>query len=260
MNKAAANAHAIVHSQGGTRSGHPWDGDKHPRVPKGSGDPSGEFAPKGGSEAGCTTGCYNSPQDALHSLINGEKVNIQPGDVQRFLELAARYNGDPRHPPDLTDVHVNGMLIFGGDGLGIRRHDMPQVPKNYRDDFIANMQRHGVSITREMVNPLSLRPSQMEVNASKVGQMIQKYEADPHRPFPAVLIAKDGYILDGHHHWGTMAALAVDTSVKMPVVRLHVGHAKALQLMHEYDRQHNIQRLSISGDFAGSPDGWETTK
>src|SRR5215831_8379695 len=108
------------------------------------GSQGGEDKPQGGSgkfdktpRSGSTTRLddekeyLNSPKDALNSLVNGEKVYIAKEDVRSLIKLAARRKDDP----DLTDVHVDGLQIFGGNGLGIDRADMPQVPKEMRSQF-----------------------------------------------------------------------------------------------------------------------------
>lgn len=183
-----------------------------------------------------------SPKDAVESLLNGEQVNIAKEDVRDFIKKARKMGGDP----DLTDVHVEGHQIFGGNGLGIKRADMPQIPKELREDFLKDVRAAGVTIKDEMVSPLKLSPTQREISATNVGDKLKKYENDPKRSFPPLLVAQDSHVLDGHHHWGMMATVAVDhPEIKVPVHRLMTTPQKALALMHAFDKKHGIARKAI---------------
>lgn len=183
------------------------------------------------------------PKDALETLLAGGRVNIAKEDVLKFLKKAAKQDEDP----DLTDVHVEGMLIFGGNGLGIARKDMPQIPKDQRDQFIEETKEQGIEIRLEEVSPLSLFPTQREISARNVGEKIKKYQKDPSREFPSLLVSEDNYVLDGHHHWAMMAAYAIDApKIKVKVQRLMLSHAKALKVLRAYAKRHGIKSISVS--------------
>ena len=176
-----------------------------------------------------------SPKDALHSLLNGDTVNIDRSDVHEFLKRAAKQKEDP----DLTDVHVDGTLMFGGNGLGIKREDMPQIPKENREEYVNTLRQQGFEVKREDVDPLSLAPSQKEISARLAGEKLHKYEKDPERKFPPILISKDNRVLDGHHHWGMMAAVALDhPSARIPVYRIMQNARPALAQMKVYAKAH----------------------
>ena len=201
----------------------------------------GGSAPGGGG--GSAPSELSSAGDALHSLLNGEKVNIVKEDVRDFVEKARDQNEDP----DLTDVHVEGMLIFGGNGLGIARADMPQIPTEHRERFLEEVEAQGIKIKTENVSPLALAPTQKEISARLVGEKLEKYENDRDREFPPLLVAQDKHVLDGHHHWGAMATVAIDNpEVKVPIHRLMTTTKKALELMHAYDKKHGIMRKTLS--------------
>ena len=49
-------------------------------------------------------------------------------------------------------------------------------------------------------------------------------------------------ILDGHHHWGMMAAFALEfPDAKMPIFRLQIETKKALAAMYAYMKIHGIE-------------------
>lgn len=228
----------------------------------------------GGSGHGAEEHLY-SPKDAVQSLLNGEKVNIAREDILSFLKEAGKQQEDP----DLTDVHVDGMLIFGGNGLGVKRDDMPQVPKANREDFLHELAKQGVKTTREEISPLRLAPTQKEISARDVQEKLDKFKKDKHHDFPPLLVAKDNHVLDGHHHWGLMAALAAgDPSVKVPIIRIDQTPQEALDFMTSYDELHHIERkplirthriaatyreklaLLLEGTSEGAIKGWETRR
>lgn len=228
------------------RQGKLWDESKHPRNPAGS-SAGGEF-----------TATLHSPRDAMNSLLNGEKnVSIDRNDVRRFLEHAA----DQLEDPDLTDLQVEGMEIFGGNGLGIERDDMPQIPPEHRQKLIEFMESEGIKITEDKVDPLTLKPTQNKISARRVGEKLAKYEKGK-RKFPPVLVSKESRILDGHHHWGMMAAFALEfPDAKMPIFRIHTSTKRALTLMKTYMLAHGLKRATLSG--AEVDDGtmkWEALK
>ena len=132
-----------------------WQEEKHKRHPAGS-SRGGEFM-----------SVLHGPKDALDSLLNGEKdVSIDRNDVRRFLEHA----GEQHEDPDLTDLQVEGMEIFGGNGLGIQRDDMPQIPPEHRQRFLEYAEKEGFKITEEKVDPLSLKPTQNQISARRVAE------------------------------------------------------------------------------------------
>jgi hypothetical protein len=191
----------------------------------------------------------HSPKDALHSLLNGEGVNIAPEDVHEMLMEAADLPlGTDKNPdPDLTDVYVEGHLTFGGDGLGIDRIDMPQIPREHRDQMLKEAKEAGISITYTQQSPLALKPSQDKISARKVGEKLRDYEGGKKKDFPSLLVSNDGYILDGHHHWGIAAALALEHGgIKVPTTRLNAPVKKALAFLNGYVDKYKIPRAGIS--------------
>lgn len=197
--------------------------------------------PKGSAHGGEFTATLHGPKDALDSLLNGEKVSIAREDVRTFLDKTLEQAEDP----NLTHLQVEGMTIFGGNGLGIERGDMPQIPKEHRRQFLEEMEANGVKILEETVDPLTLKPTQKEIGARNVAEKLEKYEKKG-KAFPPLLVSRDGRILDGHHHWGMMAAFAVDVpEARVPIYRLMISTKKALALMHAYDKKHGIERKAL---------------
>lgn len=185
----------------------------------------------------------HNPADAVHSLLNNEDVDVDPHDVRGVLERAAKQGEDP----DLARLTVNGQAIFSKNNLGIRREEMPQVPKEMRTNFLAEAEEAGIGLTKEMVSPLDVFPTQSQISARRSGVMLGKYDKDPTRKFPPLLVSKSGHVLDGHHHWAMMASVALTSrGVRMPIYRLDMNTEDALKRMHDYDRRHGIKRESMT--------------
>jgi 2'-5' RNA ligase/GNAT superfamily N-acetyltransferase len=218
-----------------------WDEGKRRRQPSGTSH-GGEFA---------TT--LFAPSDAVKSVLNGEKVNIAREDVRAFLD-EARKVPEGLDPPNLTHVHVEGMRIFGGEGLGIARDEMPQIPRKHRAQFLQEMEEAGVKIVEESVDPLTLKPTQKEVSAKQVGEMLDRFDrGEDDRGFPPLLVSDEDRVLDGHHHWGTMAAFAVDVpEATVPIYRLMIGTEEALAYMHAYDKKYGIVRKAMGQKWDAS--------
>jgi HK97 family phage portal protein len=195
-------------------------------------DDHGRWTNGGGDDA---TDYLSTPSDAVESLANGEVTNIAPEDVRGLLERMATRTDHP----DLTDLHVDGMQIFGGNGLGIARADMPQIPQTHVDRFEQDLRDQGVRIQDARVSPLSLKPSQKEISAVKAAQMMAKFEKD--KKIKDIYVSKDNYVLDGHHRWAALAALSIEQSqLKMPIKRLMVDHTRALSLMLNFTEANDI--------------------
>jgi 2'-5' RNA ligase len=209
------------------RQGKLWDESKHPRHPGGSSQ-GGEFE--------------SAPRDALQSILNGERASIDPGDLRKFMEMAR----DQPEDPNLLHLHVDGFKVFDQTGLGIKREDMPQIPREHRENFLKEMKAAGVMVEKQWVDPLSLAPSQDEISARNAGEKLLKYETKD-KEFPPLLVSQEGRVLDGHHHWAMMAALAIDAPhVKVPIYRLNVHVRQALAMMKAYDRKYHIKPKSLT--------------
>ncbi len=188
----------------------------------------GGSAPKGDT-------FLSSAKDALDEVTAGRPATIAKEDLRAFLKVAAAKGGTP----DLVKLTLEGTPLFAG-GLNIARKDMPQISKEERPNLLAELKAKGIQIREEAVSPMSLLPIQKEINAARVGLMLEKLEAN-HKPMNQVLISSDSKVLDGHHKWATAVALQTENpNVKMNVIRIGVNHLHALDLLNAYTKAHGI--------------------
>jgi hypothetical protein len=177
------------------------------------------------------------------SILKGEQPTIEGENLTAFLSKVAM-RGDH---PDITELHIDGTPLFGKEGLGIARKDMPQVPSERREEFLADIARDkGVKVTTEDVDPRTLQPIQKEVSAARAGAIYRKFadkQAIPEKK--RILISADGYIVDGHHTWAASVGYAFDFDAKLPVYRLSVNAREALEISLEWTESQGIEGQAI---------------
>lgn len=195
-----------------------------------------------------------SASEAYDALNRGESPNVQPKEVRSFLAQAAA--GDTH--PDLTKLQVAGTMKFGGDGLGIKRADMPQLPGDRLPEFLAEMRGRGISVTEGKVDPASLKPIQSEVSSKKVGGMLNAMR-DGTLPGGAIVTTRDGYVLDGHHRWGAGTALSFERKgVLIDEVRIGMDAKPLLKEALSWTERAGIARRGITESLRESYDAaWE---
>jgi hypothetical protein len=171
------------------------------------------------------------------ALIEGQEIGITAKGVGKFLHTMAE-RGDN---PDITNLQVNGHTLFGGDGLGIKRKDMPQIPANRRAQFLADMADKGIETTLDKVEAGKLKPSQSEISATKTARLYEHFKADGIPTDKAILVSKDGFVVDGHHHWAAAAAMGLmGKNSTIPVIRMNVNIREALAASKQWATDNGI--------------------
>jgi hypothetical protein len=81
--------------------------------------------------------------------------------------------------PDLTELSVDGTLLFGDEGMGIARKDMPQIPGKQRARFLEEIEESdGITAEKEKVDPTTLKPIQKEISSARSGAIFNKFRED----------------------------------------------------------------------------------
>lgn len=91
--------------------------------------------------------------------------------------------------PELPIIHPNHSHYS--------RLVMPQITDEQHDAFLRHLRHQGIGHRTTHMSPNSLKPTQNEINLSKVLRMLET-GFDPER---TILVAMDHGILDGHHRW-----------------------------------------------------------
>jgi hypothetical protein len=212
-------------------------------------DPAnGEFASGSGGAGGADSitgkpGSNSYSNQIADSLVAGGSPSIDAKDVGKFLNTMAN-RGDN---PDITNLKVNGHTLFGGEGMGIKRSEMPQIPMGMRKQFIQDMHDQGISTDLQKIDAMKLKPSQSEISATKTARLYEHFKKDGIPQDKAILVSKDGFVVDGHHHWAAAAAMGLmGKDGKIPVIVMDVGIKQALSAAKAWSDSHGIAAQDIN--------------
>lgn len=195
---------------------------------------------KGGGRFASGTGA-SAPSSTIDKLASGRVVHVEGRRVPgMFDRMSTR-----KDHPDITLLEVEGTRMFAQGGLGIARIDMPQIPKEHKQEFLDTL---GVKVTTRRVDPQTLQPSQKEISGSRSGRIYQKFKAAGGIRDTNVIVSNEGHVIDGHHTW----AGAVAFSFAKPGARLTITHVdmptrKLLRLGKAWNRKKGIEGQSMLG-------------
>jgi hypothetical protein len=178
------------------------------------------------------------------AILDGGHPTVEKENVSAFLMAAAKRDDHP----DLTELSVEGTLLYGDEGMGIARKDMPQIPGKERGRFLAEIEKsEGITSTAEEVDPTTLKPVQKEISASRSGAIYNKFREEGGIPEKErILVSSDGFVIDGHHTWGASVAFAFDNpGTKIPVYRLSVTAQEALDISLEWSTANGFEGQAI---------------
>jgi hypothetical protein len=182
--------------------------------------------------------------DIANEILAGGHPKVDKENVSAFLMKAAKRTDHP----DLTELSVEGTMLFGDDGMGIARKDMPQIPGKERDRFLADIEKSdGITAEKEKVDPTTLKPIQKEISSARSGAIFEKFQEAGEIPKKErILISKDGFVVDGHHTWGASVALAFDNpGSELPVYRLSVNADEALAISRSWSKANGFEGQAI---------------
>lgn len=110
--------------------------------------------------------------------------------------------------------HQDNWTVFPPESgsLGFKRSKMPQIHTTHRGPLTQFLLSRGIKHVTDSVEPKALRPTQSEYSPSKV-EKARNYSGENR----AILVSKDGYVLDGHHQW--VAALMDRPEEKVKIIR-----------------------------------------
>jgi hypothetical protein len=178
------------------------------------------------------------------AIFAGKHPTVEKENVSAFLMSASKRTDHP----DLTELSIEGTLLYGDEGMGIARKDMPQIPGKERARFLTEIEKgQGVTSTAEEIDPTTLKPIQKEISAARSGAIFNKFREDGAIPQDErILISKDGFVVDGHHTWGAAVAFAFDNpGTKLPVYRLSVTAQEALDISLKWAADNGFEGQAI---------------
>ena len=177
-------------------------------------------------------------------ILAGGHPEVEPENLSAFLMKASKRTDHP----DLTELSIKGTLLYGDEGMGIARKDMPQIPGKERGRFLSEIEgSKGITAEKEKVDPTTLKPVQKEISASRSGAIYNKFRDEGGIPKDErILISSDGYVIDGHHTWGAAVAFAFDNpGTELPVYRLSVTAKEAMDVSLEWSKANGFEGQAI---------------
>jgi len=189
-------------------------------------------------------------------ILAGGHPTVEKENVSAFLMKAAKRTDHP----DLTELSIEGTLLYGDEGMGIARKDMPQIPGKERARFLSEIEsKQGITAEKEKVDPTTLKPIQKEISASRSGAIYEKFREDGKIPKDErILISSDGFVVDGHHTWGAAVAFAFDNpGTELPVYRLSVTAKEAMDVSLEWSKANGFESKAIDAPAKKSL-AWQT--
>lgn len=162
---------------------------------------------------------------ALRSLSSGEFASIDGSQIDAFM--AAMRGQDP--PVNLSYLKVNGPgngNLYDRHLRDIPRSEMPQLPTTVEDlqAFRLKLADMNVKTTYEQVDPRTLVATQSELNGPKVAKLFGFMREGGWQEGGALIISREGAVLDGHHRWaGAAAARAAGKDINVTALRVDMG-------------------------------------
>ena len=181
----------------------------------------------------------------ISELQAGRSPSIGQHELGILLKKVEQKQLEGSLTADITNLRINGTDLMGKEGLGYTREEMPQIPPKMREEFVADLEKQGISSTKELVDPTSLSPSQSEIGLAHVAHLYTV--ANGQIPQTKYLLAsKDDYIVDGHHNWAADVALALDDpSQKVPILRIDAPAREVISIAHQWATEHGFESVPI---------------
>ena len=186
---------------------------------------SHHLGPGYSKQAHIANGVIHTPNvyDAVLALTQDRPVELkQPKQVSTLIKALGEVtrtmieSGEKAPSFDLCKVTVKGTNLFCADTKGIERIKMPQMDDVQTKAFVKYLNKQGYTVTKGVEKSKHLRATQAQLDAAKVNKFYERIKKD--KDFlgddKRLVVSKDDYVLDGHHHWAAqIAADAMDNKL-----------------------------------------------
>lgn len=220
----------------------------------------------------------SSVYDAQRALFENRKVELsQPDQVsillKRLGETTQKMIAQGEKAPvfNLCNVTVKGTSLFCADSKGIPRVKMPQMDDAQTKAFRQYLKDRGYKVEKQKQFASHLRATQNELNGAKVAKIAERLRNDPDHQAKRLVVSKDNYILDGHHHWGAKIGLDaedgnLENDTKVKIARVNIGITKLLEEAERFTGgkghvsvEASFVKFNPNHEPAGSPTGGQFT-
>lgn len=209
------------------------------------------------SEGGVST---NKVGAAFSALASGKNVHLeQKKDLRKLVDQIGKNSKAANAPVfNLCKVSVQGQSGFCAGTKGIPRADMPQLKtynptpgskaaalqKNGKGQvdigpaFLASLKAKGIKVTSGNTSPDKLHATQDEINGARVAEVLAKGG----KVNGTIYVSREGYILDGHHHW---AAAKVQGSSDLNVIKIDMPINELLKYTNDFSKDYGVPHKAI---------------
>ena len=185
-------------------------------------------------------------RDIADELKEGKKPLISREAYPEFLQQLQKLPG--KDPINIVNLHLHNTFLIGHGGKGIPRANMPQIPAERRQEFCDWIKfKYGTTSGKIQVNPESLLPIQNEVNGRNTSGIYTSYtKAGGFPKDQAIMVTKDGFVLDGHHNWAAAVAMHIDDpTMTIPAIQLNCTWKEAFDRANAWDDEVGIERHAM---------------
>ena len=160
-----------------------------------------------------------------HQVVpDNRRFVVQPKSTEPVAAITSEV-APPAEPSGKTPSGEWAAFPKDSGTRGVPRAEMPQIKAEHRGAMTNFMNARGISHAEETVPAASLKPTQAEFSPARVQQAKEFKGGDR-----AILVSRDGHVLDGHHQW--LAARERGGDVR--VIRLDAPIADLLTAAHEF--------------------------
>jgi hypothetical protein len=163
----------------------------------------------------------DSGLNETHRIVpQNRRFVVQQKDAASAAEVAPQAGTNGSQPK-------GEWTAFASDSgtKGVPRAEMPQIKAEHRGAMTNFMNARGIAHAEETVPAASLKPTQAEFSPARVQQAKEFQGGDR-----AILVSREGHVLDGHHQW--LAARERGEDVR--VIRLDAPIQDLLTAAHEF--------------------------
>jgi hypothetical protein len=218
--------------------------DEDGKWTSGGGGGGGKLGPEYSDDAKLIDGVIHTSNvyDAVQALHDDRRVELkQPKQVSTLIKKLGEITkdmvdkGEDAPNFDLCKVSIKGTNLFCADTKGIPRIKMPQMDDEQTKEFIQQLKDEGYAVEKGKEKSENLRATQNQLIGAKVAKFYNRIRKDPDfkGDDKRLVVSRDDYVLDGHHHWAAqIAADAKDNKLgdhKTRVFRVDIGIIELLE-------------------------------
>lgn len=123
--------------------------------------------------------------------------------------------------------------------LGVSRSVMPQIRAKHMNKFIKHMQKHGVRVKQQVLDPRTLKAIQGEFDQNKIKANMEKLKAGPLKP---IIVSMDDFVIDGNHRW----LAAMNAGVPIVAYKANVPGNKLMSITNKFKK---VKRNALGEAF-----------